>query len=167
MEQHGQVILVDAGQVAVEATKGEILWSCKSMAISRLSCTWSLPDSGFHANSDRLTRRFCGKKPPPFLTMDIPSQLILASASPRRRELLASLGFRFEVMPAEVVEHEDPDSEPREMVRRNAALKAIWVAARRPEALVLGADTTVYIDGQVLNKPRNLDEARAMLLRLS
>jgi septum formation protein len=137
------------------------------MAISRLGCTWSIPEFGSHANSDRLARRFCGKKPPPFLTMDIPSQLILASASPRRRELLASLGFRFEVMPAEVVEHEDPDSEPLEMVRRNAALKAVWVAARRPEALVLGADTTVYIDGKVLNKPADLAEARSMLLRLS
>jgi septum formation protein len=94
-------------------------------------------------------------------------QLILASASPRRRELLASLGLQFEVMPAEVVEHEAEDSEPRAMVRHNATLKAEWVAARRPEALVLGADTTVFIEGQVLNKPRDLAEARAMLLRLS
>jgi septum formation protein len=96
-----------------------------------------------------------------------PPQLILASASPRRRELLAGLGLRFEVIPAEVVEHEAPDSDPREMVRHNAALKAGWVSARRPEALVLGADTTVFIDAIVLNKPRNLDEARAMLGRLS
>jgi septum formation protein len=94
-------------------------------------------------------------------------KLILASASPRRKELLSSLGFQFAVMPADVVEHEAPDSEPRAMVRHNAALKAEWVAARHPEALVLGADTTVYIDGQVLNKPRDLAEARAMLLRLS
>ena len=96
-----------------------------------------------------------------------PPQLILASASPRRRELLAGLGYRFEVMPAEVEEHEAPDSDPREMVRHNAALKAGWVAARRPEALVLGADTTVFIDATVLNKPRDLAEARAMLGRLS
>jgi septum formation protein len=95
------------------------------------------------------------------------SRLILASASPRRRELLSSLGYQFEVVPADVVEHEAPDSEPRGMVRRNASLKADWVAARYPEALVLGADTTVFIDGQVLNKPRDLAEARAMLLRLS
>jgi septum formation protein len=94
-------------------------------------------------------------------------KLILASASPRRRELLASLGVLFEVVPAEVVEHEAADSEPRAMVRHNAALKAEWVAARRPEALVLGADTTVYVNGQVLNKPRDLAEARAMLLLLS
>jgi septum formation protein len=96
-----------------------------------------------------------------------PPKLILASASPRRRELLAGLGFPFEVVPADVAEHEEPDSDPREMVCHNAALKAGWVAARRPEALVLGADTTVCIDGRVLNKPRDLEEARAMLLRLS
>jgi septum formation protein len=94
-------------------------------------------------------------------------RLILASASPRRRELLARLGVAFEVIPAEVVEHEDPASDPRVMVAHNAALKADWVAARHPEALVLGADTTVFIDGVVLNKPRDLVEARAMLRRLS
>jgi septum formation protein len=94
-------------------------------------------------------------------------KLILASASPRRRELLAGMGLQFEVMPAEVVEHEAPDAEPRAMVRHNAALKAGWVAERRPDALVLGADTTVFIDGWVLNKPQDLAEARAMLFRLS
>jgi septum formation protein len=100
-------------------------------------------------------------------TMSRCPRLILASASPRRRELLASLGLQFEVMPADVVEHEASDSDPREMVRHNAALKAEWVAAQCPDALVLGADTTVFIEGQVLNKPRDLAEARAMLLRLS
>src|SRR5471030_2973286 len=93
-------------------------------------------------------------------------RLILASASPRRRELLAQLGVAFEVIPAEVTEHEDPAAEPRAMVAHNAALKADWVAARQPDALVLGADTTVFIDGTVLNKPRDLAEARAMLRRL-
>jgi len=96
-----------------------------------------------------------------------PPMLILASASPRRRELLAGLGLKFEVMAAEVAEHEAPDSDPRAMVRHNAALKAEWVAARRPEALVLGADTTVFIDRIVLNKPRDLAEAKTMLRRLS
>jgi septum formation protein len=100
--------------------------------------------------------------------MVIPShcRLILASASPRRRELLAELGVPFEVVPAEVTEHEAPDADPREMVRHNAALKADWVAARFPEATVIGADTTVFIDATVLNKPRDLAEARAMLRRL-
>lgn len=93
-------------------------------------------------------------------------KLILASASPRRRELLASLGVTFEVIPAEVTEHEAPDADPRAMVAHNAALKADWVAARHPDATVIGADTTVFIDRTVLNKPRDGAEARAMLRML-
>lgn len=96
-----------------------------------------------------------------------PLPFILASASPRRRELLAQLGIPFEVVVAEVVEHEEPDAEPKAMVAHNAALKADWVAARHPGAWVLGADTTVFIDNQVLNKPRDLTEARQMLRRLA
>ncbi len=94
------------------------------------------------------------------------SRVILASASPRRKELLASLGVSFDIVPAEVTEHEAPDADPREMVRHNAALKAEWVAARHPDALVIGADTTVFIDRTVLNKPRDGVEARAMLRML-
>ena len=93
--------------------------------------------------------------------------LHLASASPRRRELLAALGARFEVVVADVVEHEDPALDPRVMVARNSALKADWVSARHPDAWVLGADTTVFIDGHALNKPADASEARAMLRRLS
>lgn len=95
------------------------------------------------------------------------SRLILASASPRRRELLAGLGYRFDIVPAEVTEHEAPDADPRAMVSHNAALKADWVAARHPEATVIGADTTVFIDRTVLNKPKDGAEARAMLRMLS
>lgn len=94
-------------------------------------------------------------------------RLILASASPRRRELLAELGFPFEVIPAEVTEYEAADADPREMVRHNAALKADWVAARHPDATVIGADTTVFVDRTVLNKPRDPAEARTMLRLLS
>lgn len=93
--------------------------------------------------------------------------LILASASPRRKELLAQLGVPFEVVVAQVTEHEEASTDPRVMVAHNAALKADWVAARHPDALVLGADTTVFIDQQALNKPRDGAEARAMLRRLS
>lgn len=94
-------------------------------------------------------------------------RLILASASPRRRELLAQLGVPFEVVTAQIIEHEEAATDPRVMVAHNAALKADWVAARHPDALVLGADTTVFIDGAALNKPRDGAEARAMLRRLS
>lgn len=96
-----------------------------------------------------------------------PSRLILASASPRRRELLASLGVPFEVEVASVQEHEAEDADPRTLVRHNAALKADHVAARHPDAIVLGADTTVFVDGTVLNKPVDADDARRMLRLLS
>lgn len=97
----------------------------------------------------------------------VPPPLILASASPRRKELLGQLGIPFESFTAEVVEHEDPTTDPREMVAHNAALKADWIAQRHPEAFVLGADTTVFIDGIALNKPADGEEARAMLRQLS
>ena len=96
-----------------------------------------------------------------------PPRLILASASPRRRELLAQLGLPFDVVVPEVNEHEATDADPRAMVRHNAALKAAWVAARHPTALVLGADTTVCVEDVVLNKPADLIAARAMLRRLA
>lgn len=94
-------------------------------------------------------------------------RLLLASASPRRRELLAQLDVPFEVVVAEIVEHEDPTMHPREMVSRNAASKAEWVSARHPDAFVLGADTTVYLDGWALNKPAHEQEAREMLRLLA
>ncbi|MGH7946317.1 MAG: Maf family protein [Opitutaceae bacterium] len=94
-------------------------------------------------------------------------RLILASASPRRRELLGELGVPFEVIVADITEHEESSTDPRVMVAHNAALKAEWVAARNPDALVLGADTTVFIDQHALNKPRDHKEAREMLRRLS
>ncbi|MEO6876547.1 MAG: Maf family protein, partial [Opitutaceae bacterium] len=76
-------------------------------------------------------------------------------------------GVKFEVVVADVTEHEDPTTDPKVMVAHNAALKADWVAARHSEAYVLGADTTVFIDHTVLNKPRDLTEARVMLRRLA
>lgn len=77
------------------------------------------------------------------------------------------MGVPFEILPADVTEYEAADADPREMVRHNAALKADWVAARHPHATVIGADTTVFVDRTVLNKPRDLTEARAMLRMLS
>lgn len=70
-------------------------------------------------------------------------------------------------MPAEVEENEASDAEPRKLVAHNAALKADWVAERHSDAFVLGADTTVFIEGVVLNKPVDLDDARRMLGLLS
>ena len=95
------------------------------------------------------------------------TRLILASASPRRHELLTRLGVPFDVVTAGVEEDENPAAEPRALVARNAARKADAVAGREPAAWVLGADTTVCVDGHVLNKPADAAEARAMLRRLS
>jgi len=103
---------------------------------------------------------------PVFHDMTAP-HLILASASPRRKQLLAELGLTFDVIVAGVTEHEDPTTDPRVMVAHNAALKADWVAGRHRDAYVLGADTTVFIDQRVLNKPADLAEARSMLKKLS
>src|SRR5574344_2072724 len=93
-------------------------------------------------------------------------KFILASASPRRRELLEKAGFRFETRTADVVEDEDPDGDPRAAVAHNARIKALAVARENPDALVLGADTTVAFGGRVFNKPADLAEARAMLKTL-
>ena len=90
-------------------------------------------------------------------------RFILASVSPRRRELLEGLGAEFEVVPAAVEEFEEGHGDPEGMVRHNALLKAAWVAERRPESFVLGSDTTVHIDGRVLAKPVDLVDARRML----
>ena len=96
-----------------------------------------------------------------------PQALVLASASPRRSQLLQAIGLRFEVCPAAVEELDSAPAGPQHMVQHNAALKADALAERFADGLVLGADTTVALHGAVLNKPRDLHEARAMLQRLS
>lgn len=95
------------------------------------------------------------------------SPLILASASPRRHELLRQIGVPFTVEVADVVENEAHDHDPRALVAENAALKADAVAARHPQAWVLGADTTVFVDEVVLNKPADPAAAKQMLRDLS
>lgn len=97
-----------------------------------------------------------------------PSQrLILASQSPRRSLLLGEMGIAFDVMPAHADEWEAHDADPAELVRHNAELKARSVAVENPGRWVLASDTTVALADHVLNKPADLDEARAMLKRLS
>jgi septum formation protein len=96
-----------------------------------------------------------------------PTQLLLASASPRRAELLARMGVRFGIRPTHVEEDDSGRQGPELMVRANAQLKAATLSALEPNALVLGSDTTVAIDGTVLSKPADMAEARQMLRRLS
>jgi septum formation protein len=93
--------------------------------------------------------------------------IVLASASPRRRDLLARAGVVFEVMVSPVEEIHDARIEPERLCEMNAALKAEDVASRRPEATVIGADTLVFIDGAPLGKPLDMEEASAMLRRLA
>ena len=94
-------------------------------------------------------------------------RLILASASPRRTGLLREAGYAFDVEPAHVDESGLAGEAPRAYVLRVAALKARAVAASHPDDLVLAADTTVVIDGLMLAKPSDDDDARRMLGLLS
>jgi len=92
--------------------------------------------------------------------------LVLASASPRRAELLRLAGFVFTVAHAAVDETPRPREPPAAYVRRLAEEKAAAVAAHHPGAVVLGADTTVVADGDIMGKPADDGEAAAMLRRL-
>lgn len=98
-----------------------------------------------------------------------PPSLILASRSPRRRALLAAAGFRFEVVPpAESAEDGAVAGEsPEAMVARLARQKAADVIGRVSQGLVLGCDTVAECQGEILGKPRDRSDARAMLRRLS
>ena len=93
--------------------------------------------------------------------------LILASSSPRRAEILRAVGWPFETHAAGVDEMRLSAEAPEDFVRRLAREKADAVARTRLFGLVLGADTTVVVDGEVLEKPRDEEDARRMLRRLS
>ena len=93
-------------------------------------------------------------------------RLVLASASPRRRQLLEQVGLVVDVRPADVDERALAGERPRDHVERLARAKAEAVAAREPGALVIGGDTIVAFEGEILTKPADADEAVAMLLRL-
>ena len=93
--------------------------------------------------------------------------LLLASNSPRRRELLLKAGFDFEIFAPSVTERFDVDLTLRELTAFNAMRKAMTTARLRPKHVVLAADTLVIIDDHVLGKPGDKDEAVAMLQRLS
>ena len=98
-----------------------------------------------------------------------PAPLVLASASPRRRDLLRQAGIRFEVRPADIPEIGQPDESPVEFAQRLARSKALAIAEQigtSPSRLVLGADTIVVLDGEVFGKPRDSDHALELLERL-
>jgi septum formation protein len=97
----------------------------------------------------------------------ISGRFILASASPRRSELLKLMGLDFDVIPGSVDEAFRPAETPREHVLRLSEEKALFVARCHPDAWVLGADTIVVVAGEVLGKPGSPAEAKGMLKKLS
>ena len=94
-------------------------------------------------------------------------RFILASASPRRRELLEKAGFEFDLVSPEVAETSSASLTIRERTTCNATRKALAVAKNSRDAVVLGADTLVAVDGEVIGKPFDLGEAAKFLRRLS
>lgn len=93
--------------------------------------------------------------------------IILASSSPRRKELLKRLGWKFSVIPATAEETRVLDESPSRMVTRLSELKGRSVAAEHPDSLVIASDTTVAVDGEIFGKPRDLADAQRMLRCLS
>lgn len=96
-----------------------------------------------------------------------PVKVVLASQSPRRRELLALIGIPHDVRPADLDESLLPGERPPEHAERLAREKALAVAAAHPDAVVIGADTIVVLDGEILGKPRDRSEAEHTLGRLA
>ena len=95
------------------------------------------------------------------------TMLVLASASPRRQELLRNAGIPFEVQRADIAETPRPGESAKECAERLAREKALAIARQRPHDCVLGADTVVVVDGQLLGKPSNAADAARMLRLLS
>jgi septum formation protein len=95
--------------------------------------------------------------------------LVLASSSPRRKQILETIGFQFEVVaaPPGVERPWRPGQDPVAFAEHTACAKRDQVAATRPDALVIAADTVVILEGVVLEKPVDADDARAMLARLA
>lgn len=94
-------------------------------------------------------------------------RVILASGSPRRRDLLTLVGLQHEIIPADVDESAHDAESPSTHAERLALAKAEAIAVQHPDALVLAADTIVVVDGDILGKPRDEAHARQMLSRLS
>ena len=95
------------------------------------------------------------------------ANVILASGSPRRRNLLGAAGVSFEVVESGVEERRGEGEEPRDYATRLASDKALAVSSQYPQALVIGADTIVYCEGELLEKPSSPEEARRMLEKLA
>ena len=93
--------------------------------------------------------------------------MILASSSPRRRDLLSSLGLEFAIVPAEIKEIPTPHEAAGAFAVRVAEKKALAAGKQYPHAWVVGADTVVVIEGEILGKPRDKADAKRMLHQLA
>src|SRR6185503_10865033 len=94
-------------------------------------------------------------------------RIILASASPRRAELLNQIGVEFELAPSQAEERPHPDEAPADYITRIARAKVIAAARKREKGLVIGADTIVVLDGRLIGKPEDKQVAERMLTQLS
>lgn len=98
---------------------------------------------------------------------DKETKIILASGSPRRADLLARIGVEFELEPSQVQERPHMDEAPPDYIIRIARAKVVAVARKRESGLVIGADTIVVLDGRLLGKPEDEEDARRMLRQIS
>jgi nucleoside triphosphate pyrophosphatase len=97
----------------------------------------------------------------------IQPRIILASASPRRAELLKQIGVEFELVPSQIEERPHPDEAPGDYITRIARAKVVAVARERDSGLVIGADTVVVLDGRLIGKPQDQADAHRLLRLLS
>ncbi len=101
------------------------------------------------------------------LLVERSSRLVLASASPRRKELLEATGLKFSIEVSSIDETPKPNETPQKLAERLAELKARAVAAQYPDAYILGADTDVFIEGEILGKPKDEADAARLLRKIS
>ncbi len=99
--------------------------------------------------------------------LDLKYEVTLASGSPRRKILLEQIGLKFNIIPADIDEDDISELDPAKFVMELANRKAQHVAKIQPGRIIIGSDTTVYLDEILLNKPANENEAFAMLTKLS
>lgn len=118
-----------------------------------------MPETLTSTMTKRRALSFCG--------LESTLMLVLASASPRRQELLRRAGIPFEVQPADIPEDPLPGEGAKPCAERLARDKALAVARQRPQDIVLGADTVVVVDGQLLGKPCDAADAARMLRMLA
>ena len=99
--------------------------------------------------------------------LDLKNEIVLASGSPRRKMLLMQIGLEFEVIPADIDEDDIVESDPAQFVMELASRKAKHVSKFKTDKIIIGSDTTVYLNDELLNKPSEEKDAYEMLTRLS